>query len=300
MRGIRVPKSYVGAYWGPRSASVDECAQQLGRLVTGLPALDASLANWRDLAKSKREAANQPTVSAEPADLIRRLDAGRQPAEGLGYSLQWWNGAPEDRAAANVSIACGNTSSRVPNAVVLRLPDSEAAPGLYTADDAESVLRQLISIFDPDWAVWTSNELVDAQTEPPQQLDGGGYKLGQLVGHPAGWANYLSQNDSVQFNPALLPQDAFVKQVGGGTLVVLNSDPAGPPLQDVLAMRAAMGYDIPVPQESTAPTSTASSAAKGASLTGAERGEVAQAEDHTAAPGQARKPDTGDGEGTSA
>ncbi|BCI85515.1 hypothetical protein NIIDMKKI_07210 [Mycobacterium kansasii] len=66
-----------------------------------------------------------------------------------------------------------------------------------------------------------------------------------MIGHPAGWANFLSDSDSVKFDMALLPAGATVERLGTGTLVLLGQDPADPPLRDVLQVRRAMGYEVP-------------------------------------------------------
>jgi hypothetical protein len=141
--------------------------------------------------------------------------------------------------------------------MVLRLCDSQSAPGLYAINTAKKLVENLIDVSKPDWAVFTTNELVDRQSEPPQQLENGGYKVGQLIGHPAGWATYLGAADSVRFSPALLPDDATVDDVGSGTLVVLGGEPVSPRINDVLAVRTSMGYDVPADAYETAESETA-------------------------------------------
>lgn len=84
--------------------------------------------------------------------------------------------------------------------------------------------------------------------------------LGKLIGHPAGWANFLSDSDSVKFDMALLPAGATVERLGTGTLVLLGHDPANPPLRDVLQVRRAMGYDVPTQQTEPSQDVGASSA----------------------------------------
>ncbi|HEX3289006.1 MAG TPA: Imm52 family immunity protein [Mycobacterium sp.] len=252
-------KAYVGAYWGARAASVDDCADTLAQLLDRLSAIDPLLTGWRDLGKSKQNALQQLIVRNDRTELLQHLERSRSepPIDGLGYSLQRWNGAEDPRAAINLSFICGNTSGRVTNAVVTRLCDSQSAPGLYAINTAKRLVESLIGVSNPDWAVLTTNELVDKQSEPPQQLENGGYKVGQLIGHPAGWATYLGAADSVRFNPALLPDDATVDDVGSGVLVVLGGEPNSPRLNDVLAVRTSMGYDVPADAYDTAESGTA-------------------------------------------
>jgi hypothetical protein len=109
-----MPKSYLGAYWGPRSASVDDCANRLAHLLTKLATISPLLSGWRALGKSKRQAVAQPLVTTYHADLVTRLlegrhrrDDNREVIDDLGYSMEWWNGATDDAAAASLRLACG-------------------------------------------------------------------------------------------------------------------------------------------------------------------------------------------------
>jgi hypothetical protein len=72
-----MPKSYVGASWGPRSASVDDCANRLAHLLTELATISPLLSGWRALGKSKRQPSAQPLVTTYHADLVTRLLEGR-------------------------------------------------------------------------------------------------------------------------------------------------------------------------------------------------------------------------------
>ncbi|VBA61452.1 Imm52 family immunity protein [Mycobacterium attenuatum] len=279
-------KSNVSVRWGARVESVDQAAGRVAKLLPALAALDSALSSWRDLGRSKREATAKPLVTTNHADLVQRLqdgrhrtDVGRQIMEDMGYSVYWWNGAEDSQAAANLNIHIG--SSALGNHVVLKLPEPDAVPSLYTRGIAHKLLHILVDIFDPDSVLWSNEELLAKQTEPDHPTeDGRGYVLGKLVGHPAGWANFLSDSDSVKFDMALLPAGATVERLGTGTLVLLGQDPADPPLRDVLQVRRAMGYEVPtqrtessedVDAASAGPTATPT--APGASVNPTDRGQ---------------------------
>lgn len=264
-----MPKADVGVYWGPRAESLDECAYRVARLVTALAALDPVLSGWRDGGRSKRDALAQPLVTNKHTDLVQRLLAGRnrrpdnnEVIEPYGYAAHWWNGGSDDnRPPAKLSIRIAGTSAIGLNNVTLELPHQESAPYLYRAETAHRILQALLDIFDPDWGVWTNSNLRNKQKEPDRPTkDGRGYMLGKLIGHPAGWANFLSDSDSVKFDMALLPAGATVERLGTGTLVLLGHDPANPPLRDVLQVRRAMGYDVPTQQTEPSQDVGASSA----------------------------------------
>ncbi|MGV7258526.1 Imm52 family immunity protein [Mycobacterium kansasii] len=276
-------------YWGPRAESVDESAYRIARLVTTLAALDPVLSGWRDGGPSKREALAQPLVTNDHADLVERLLAGRnrrpdnnEVIEPYGYAAHWWNGGSDNsRPAAKLSIRIAGTSAIGLNNAMLDLPDQESAPRLYRLETARHIIQTLLDVFGPEWGVWTNNDLRNKQKEPNRPTkDGRGYVLGKLIGHPAGWANFLSDSDSVKFDMALLPAGATVERLGTGTLVLLGQDPADPPLRDVLQVRRAMGYEVPTQRTESSEDVDAASAgpaatptAPGASVNPTDRGQ---------------------------
>lgn len=248
-----MPQSYVGAYWQARAESVDDAADRTKLLLDALAGIDPVLTGWRDGGKSKRQALAQPIVTTDHPELVRRLlggrnhtDVGHQVIEELGYSAGWWNGAENYRTAAKLSLRIAVTSERVGNNVILELPDADFAPQIYEPITARKLLSILIDTFRPDWAVWTGQQLVEKQREPDRPTeDGTGLILGRVSGHPAGWANYLSDVDSVRVDDAKLPKSAKLERLDAGSLVTIGDDPASPPVSDVLAMRVAMGYPPP-------------------------------------------------------
>ncbi|ETW23722.1 hypothetical protein MGAST_12635 [Mycobacterium gastri 'Wayne'] len=250
---------------------MDESADQVARFLSELAALDPALSGWRDLGRSKREAIAKPMVTTNHADLVQRLldgrhrtDIGRQIMEDMGYSVYWWNGAEDNQAAANLNIHIA--ASALGNHVVLDLPESNAVPSLYTRDIAQKILHIFVDIFEPDSALWSNDELLAKQKEPDRPTeDGRGYVSGQLIGQPAGWAIYLNDSNPVKFDTGLLPSGATVELLGNGMLVTLGSDPANPPISDVLQVRRAMGY--PVPTRQAEPSEDAGSASAGPTTT---------------------------------
>lgn len=76
-----------------------------------------------------------------------------------------------------------------------------------------------------------------------------GLAIGRIVGQPAGWATSLADSGPVGFDGSLLPVMTLAQRVGDGTVILLGDNPANPPINEVLALRAAMGYELP--QKST-------------------------------------------------
>ncbi|MBB4853642.1 hypothetical protein HNP40_001008 [Mycobacteroides chelonae] len=241
-------QSHISAFWGPRAQSADESAEVVSTFLSSLAAIDASLDNWRERASTKIEATKQPLIN-DPARLSDLLSSGqnRRDTNGkviteLGYTVGLWNGDTTSDASVNIHI--GATSQWVPNSVSIALPDPAIRPDPYKYDSARTILALIINAFHPDRAVWTNSVLTKQQTEPDSLTDDGGYILGQLVGHPAGWGTFLADDSNVVFDQALLPQSARIERVNSGTLVIVGDEPGNPSIEDVLQIRKAMGYEI--------------------------------------------------------
>ncbi|MCG5430966.1 hypothetical protein LV457_01465 [Mycobacterium sp. MYCO198283] len=219
-------------------------------------------------------------MTTERADLAARLFAGRnrtdignEVIEELGYAVYWWNSRENRDGGVTLSMHLNVTSQHVGNNVLLNFPDSSRFPSLYTTNTAKSILSAVISSFEPQRAVWSSSSLTREQAEPDEPLDGGGIAYGQIVGHPAGWATFLADDETTRFDRQALPKTATVERVGNsGSLVLVGDDPANPPLNDVLAVRAAMGYAVPHLDRSAAPSVEPSESPRSAALHGEERG----------------------------
>lgn len=244
-------KSYIAAHWGPRAELLVDATSLLARFLHALAPIDPALSGWRNAGKSKSATLDQQLVATDLTDLQTRLLDGRSRnsstglvIEDLGYSIYWWNGE-DGRSAANLSIQIAATSPFVGNSVVLNLPDPIMAPGIYGRSTAHALMRTVVEIFRPESVVWCNRNIWNKQKEPDRSTEDGGYMLGTVIGHPAGWANYLDDADSVKFDHAMLPASATVERIGDGTLVMVGDNPADPPLADVLMVRAAMGYDVP-------------------------------------------------------
>ncbi|WP_123028359.1 Imm52 family immunity protein [Mycolicibacterium stellerae] len=294
--------TFVGAYWDVRDESIDECAERIAALLPRLAEIDPLLSGWRDKAMTKKEALAAPVVGTDRDDLIQRLRRGLMPgaqpsAEGAGFSVFWWNGHSNKDGGATLNVTnAGSRIARLPRAVVVNIPDQSTAAQRYSASAAKQILQAVIETFEPKRAVWLDDSARDAQTEPDVVQPDGSVKLGKLVGQPAGWATYLADSEPTHFDRRSLPGSAAIDRVGDGTLVLLGDDPANPPLGDVLAVRAAMGYRVPQGESQAAPTVSPSDSPRTAALRGEERESAAGSLPHQpeqgdeGAPGQSRNP----------
>ncbi|MGA5540615.1 Imm52 family immunity protein [Mycobacterium sp. NPDC051198] len=241
-------RSYLGSYWSSRAQPVDECAELVVEFLGRLSILDPRLASWDGGAPLDFETALAVDRVDAVVDMLRRGQTARETdskiMKELGYSLNLWNGAEGSKDAASLSAHLGVASRSVPNNMVLQLPDSAAAPNLYTTDAALSLITSIVNIFSPDYCVWTNNRATERQNEPDRVCADGSYYLGQLIGVPAGWAVFLADGRPPEFDFSILPRKSSVLNVGHGTLVLVGDDVAEPAIEDVLQVRRAMGYEV--------------------------------------------------------
>ena len=264
----------VGAYWDVRDESIDDCADRIAALLPRLAEIDPLLSGWRDKAMTKKEALAAPVVGTDRDDLVERLRRGLVPgaqpsAEGAGFSVFWWNGHSNKDGGATLNVTnAGSTIARLPRAVVINIPDQSTAPQRYSASAAKQILEAVIEAFEPKRAVWLDDDAREAQTEPDVVQPDGSVMLGKLLGQPAGWATYLADSEPTQFDRRSLPGSATIDRIGEGTLVLLGEDPASPPLGDVVAVRAAMGYSVTERETQAAPPAAPSESARSGPLRG--------------------------------
>jgi hypothetical protein len=152
---------YIGAYWGPRRESAEDCARRAEALFQSLESVDPLFTHWFKHARTRKEALKRP-LEREPIRLrayIQRSivrDDVRAPMEELGFSAWLWNGGGED-TDVGLNFACGGCSKWVPNSCLVNPPNrGPHAERVLTVPVLTAILRCLVFAWDPDWGVVTS------------------------------------------------------------------------------------------------------------------------------------------------
>ena len=118
---------YTGAYWGPRTESLAQCATRLEICLRSLGASHEVLSRWYGKGRS-RSAASRRAIDVEIGTLEsmlargrNRTDVGGEVIAELGFSLELWNNNP---VAVSFSTLCGAapTTPSIMNSCVLTLP----------------------------------------------------------------------------------------------------------------------------------------------------------------------------------
>lgn len=154
---------FVGAYWGKRKETRDECAKRIADVLQRLGENHPALGTWYQKARSK-SAAMKNTVELSPGSIGRILrtntrDTDGSPIAELGFSIGVWNG--NDELPASFSATCGGYSDFVKNSAVLDFDPSWDYVELVTSGRLRTVLVDLVKALDPDKAVVTSHEYLD-------------------------------------------------------------------------------------------------------------------------------------------
>jgi hypothetical protein len=139
-----------------------------------------------------------------------RTDIGRKVIEDLGFSLNLWNGAPNDDRAASLSFLCGAYSEYVSNTANLSLSTFRSSAALVPNFDLlRNALLILIKHFAPDSGIVSSHAIpVESPYTPPPGPD-------------AGWLTYVADKEI----PQLDVRGYETERVGdAGTLIIATRE----------------------------------------------------------------------------
>jgi hypothetical protein len=208
---------YVGAYWGPRQESAEECAQRAHTLLHTLARYDDSFARWFPPARSRCQAPHPiqwdiPSLQGIFAQGRTRNDAGAV-IEDLGFYISLDNGmwpGTRQREFARLRIKSGSYAEHVPNSCLLNLPSSGAPMDrLVQGPMLENIIRAMLLAVEADWGVVNSSSHLLLEQSPSP-------------GPRTGWMMYLSHQWGTL--PAL-PVPVRVEPIEDkGTLLILTPD----------------------------------------------------------------------------
>lgn len=179
----------MDAYWGPRHASVEECARHALDFLICLGQWDESCSTWFETASSLKRALQRKVLLdlASLQDVLLRgrqyTDFGHRLMEELGYSMSIWNGrgAEEgDYDGIGISLRCGHYSRLVANACKITLPyQGPLADRLLQVPRLQALMRCVVLAWNPAWAVVRSSldREISKQGLPPRR----------------GWLLYIAQ-----------------------------------------------------------------------------------------------------------
>jgi hypothetical protein len=158
---------YVGAYWGNRKETAEQCAQRLESLLKGLSLAGEAFSQWYEKGHSAKEALRRE-VRTDKDSLKGLLERGRSRRdsnggvmEDLGFSLSIWNGSTD--AESDLIVHCASWASTpavwIPNSCVLNLPsDGPDSDRFRNVDTLVTLVDSIVRAFEPERAVVTSED----------------------------------------------------------------------------------------------------------------------------------------------
>jgi hypothetical protein len=207
----------IGAYWGSRQETAEECADRLSFFFSELKSCDPSLAVWHERGHSRKEALAKQVEIDERKNLIRLLEKGRNRRdvggaiiEELGFRVGLWSQFSE-KDEIGLSITCGlywqspNQSVGISNHVILELPQDlgRFEQPKYTS----CVLAAVATAWKPAWAGVMSRRAMNSR----------GFDAKSPF---VDWMLYVPRSlDGVQ------PPSSIIEIPGGGSIVLVQPMP---------------------------------------------------------------------------
>ncbi len=205
----------VGAYWGPRPATLGECARGAATTLNLVGTESPLLRRWY-LRADRRDDALQRPVRTDVGNLVALLEKGRNVTdidhriiEELGFSASAWNG--DFDLPASFSVHCGGWVDRVPNSFVIDLPPYVGeGKRIYDVAVARRLIMALIDQWSPDWATFASPSMRVSTQERAKR------------GPRVGWLTYLSERYGKL--PSVAPPGTVEGLPNKGSLILAAPD----------------------------------------------------------------------------
>jgi hypothetical protein len=200
----------VGAYWGCRPESANQCATRAESFFRLLAECHPSYARWYEQNNSTGEALQfgfEPTHET----FLRFFGKKKYQSGSDGFSFGAWTGHVKQDQGGMVLLRCGGDAEVAPNRVRLFFPSEPVgSERMLAAPVLAGVMRAMAVTWEPEWAIATADGLWE-------QLSNG-----SRIGCFLGWMTYFSRQRGVV--PAL-PPPVQVEPVGDkGTLVILTPE----------------------------------------------------------------------------
>lgn len=198
---------YIGAYWPSRKESIEDCADRITLLLDSLSAIDSMFSQWFMLKKHKNEKDLKFEVNRENIMII--LNKGRcynyqkivMPE--LGFAIGLWDGQGDESIVINFACGSYSNNNNIGNCCVIRLPVSDIFLK-NLSHKAIDIIKTIVVSMDPQWAVWTSDQIRD--------------NLDVKTGEPMfGWITYLSNHYSIN-NKIMSP--SRIETMSTGSIVI--------------------------------------------------------------------------------
>ena len=205
---------HAGAYWGQRKETALECARRAERFFQMLAQCDPAFGQWYHAGRGfPRHLPGWPTLlEIEPLEALlmkgrSRKGVSKKVLEDMGFRTMQWN-ANED--PMDIHLRCGVYSPWSSNMCLL-VPRNERSfqESWLCVPVMAEILTSMVTAWDPDFAVATSDEMSYLVKEDEGEVD-------------VGWLTYVSRR--LGHLPPL-PAPVRIEPVGSlGWLLILSPE----------------------------------------------------------------------------
>lgn len=158
---------YLGAYWYNRSISIEHTAIAITNFMQRIKNIGSpDLSSWFELGYSREQALQTPILFQKnevEAFLIKRNKLKGKVKNSpfysdSGFRFNGWNGSFDENTSISISFSVGSVGHFVPNFCVFDLHEGILTNYSLLMD----LFTELITFWQPEWAVFNSSELSDA------------------------------------------------------------------------------------------------------------------------------------------
>jgi hypothetical protein len=202
-------KYFIRVFWGPRLATVEQCAESLSQCVSRLAASSPRLAGWAMDLGGVPLPLDRDSITESLLKSRSRDDSGEVIGE-LGYKLTLHCGhTTDDWIMMTTSCGAYSSSPGAGNSCLLFLPGSDDVHrDLLATNRLARVLSEMANCWDADWGMVSTGEFDAARPSPNPRTPRGG------------WVVYLSRRLLTQRSMPRQCKKLDVDPVGATFLLV--------------------------------------------------------------------------------
>ena len=155
----------VGAYWSSRAEALNDVKNKIIQTLQRLSKIDEQFLKWYETGSSRNEALEKiavlddKTIERLCMAKVKKGELDELGFSKMGFLFSLWTGHSDDQSSS-ISFSVGTASKWLTNSCVITLPfEGAARERLLKSNKAKEIVKVLVEIWNPEYAVLSSEEL---------------------------------------------------------------------------------------------------------------------------------------------